>query len=145
MACYAIFMQWLSVTAILWHIRTSAFFSYSTHLWQHNKGSTLYLSAIKIIFLIKIFKWKPKYSVNGPAIHFFLRSKKSRIWAFTSWHQRTTAVIVQCNNGKDKKDDYGHQPITCKEMGKPFISWSSAEYTQQLLLVPKGYQRIASV
>jgi len=42
-------------------------------------------------------------------------------------------------------DDYGHHPIICKVQGKPFTSWSSAEYTQQLLLVPKGYQRIGSV
>ena len=42
-------------------------------------------------------------------------------------------------------NDYGHQAVMCKIMGKPFISWSFAKYNQQLLLVPKGYQRTASV
>lgn len=103
MVCYAILMQWLSMTPILWHIPTSAFFHIVHNLWQHNESSKLYSSAIKIIFLIKLFKWKQKCSVNRPVIHLFLRSRKSRIWAFTPWTQRATAVIVHCNNGKDKQ------------------------------------------
>ena len=144
MACYAIFMQWLSMTPILWHISTSAFFHIVHNLWWHNEGGTSYSSAIKIIFLIKWFKWKPKYSVNRPMIHFFLMSRKSRIWAFTPWTQRTTAVIVHCNNGKDKQWLWSSAD-NVKVKGGPFISWSFAEYTQYLLLVPKRYQRIASV
>jgi hypothetical protein len=102
------------------------------------------LSAIKIIFLIKLFKWKPKYSVNSPAIHFFLRSKNLEFELSPPGTKGQLQSLCSAIMGKTK-DDYGHQPIMCKVMGKPFISWSFAEHTQHLLLVPKGYQRIASV